>query len=437
VWDGLYSGPAYTGDDISAYYYLKGLDAVTDLATRLGKTGDATRYASLASAGRAAYTSSFFNASAATFGNGQPVNQVLALDLGGVVPEASRAAVQAKLLSQLTTEQLFPGHNSGGILQTKLLWPVLTEMGRTDLAYDLLLATDRPSYAYMISLGATTVWESWSSNLTKPDPSADSYNHIMFGGQLNWMFNKIGGLGRERGSRGWRRLRLAPVPAPQHGLTEAAASVDSPLGPIATSWQVEPPGICGLVPENAVLTLTCNSPSSGGAATFDTVVFASFGTPGGTCGNYTVAPSCNSPNSTSVVAAACLGKSSCSVTASNDAFGGDPCYNTVKSLAVQLAGKGCESLSFSLAASVPPGATATVVLPVPANTTVGAGTAVLESGATVFANGAFVAGGAPGVWGAAATPDGSGVELRIGSGSYSFGLYEDKAAAARAAGKAA
>jgi hypothetical protein len=37
-----------------------------------------------------------------------------------------------------------------------------------------------------------------------------------------------------------------------HALTETAASFDSPLGPIATFWQVKPLGICGLVPENAV-----------------------------------------------------------------------------------------------------------------------------------------------------------------------------------------
>jgi hypothetical protein len=54
------------------------------------------------------------------------------------------------------------------------------------------------------------------------------------------------------------------------------------------------------------------------------VSFASFGTPTG-AGLYQKG-SCDAADSVAVVAAACVGKSSCQINASNDNFGGDPCY---------------------------------------------------------------------------------------------------------------
>ena len=78
--------------------------------------------------------------------------------------------------------------------------------------------------------------------------------------------------------------------------------------------------------------LTMNAPAG---FTFDSVIFASFGTPLGSCGSFSVSK-CNTASSVSVVSAACLGKSSCSVDATTKVFGSDPCYGVSKQLAVQL-----------------------------------------------------------------------------------------------------
>ena len=120
--------------------------------------------------------------------------------------------------------------------------------------------------------------------------------------------------------------------------------------------------------ENTNLTLQCQ-PGTGisvGSAllltdpgTISKIVFAEFGTPSGTCGAYTPG-SCGTKNSQQVssalllscadscrhkvfvskysacqlVEAACLGKTSCVIPATNDFFGGDPCYNVPKVSAV-------------------------------------------------------------------------------------------------------
>ena len=90
------------------------------------------------------------------------------------------------------------------------------------------------------------------------------------------------------------------------------------------------PTSCGIAPENSNMQLACpdNSPITA-------VLFASFGTPTGTCPTL-VKGSCDAAKSLQVVESACVGKTSCTVPATNDEFGGDPCYNTVKSLGVKL-----------------------------------------------------------------------------------------------------
>ena len=68
---------------------------------------------------------------------------------------------------------------------------------------------------------------------------------------------------------------------------------------------------------------------------FSDVVFASFGTPKGSCGSF-VTSTCNSINSVSVVSSLCVQKKSCVIPATRKEFGGDPCTGVIKSLAVQL-----------------------------------------------------------------------------------------------------
>jgi hypothetical protein len=106
-----------------------------------------------------------------------------------------------------------------------------------------------------------------------------------------------------------------------------------------------PPSHCARVAEGRSLTLGCAKGS-----TIDRVVFASFGTPGGSCASgfeKWYAPSwaphglagkiCNSKMSVAVVEKACLGKQTCAVHANSATFGGDdPCDGVHKSLAAEV-----------------------------------------------------------------------------------------------------
>ncbi len=94
------------------------------------------------------------------------------------------------------------------------------------------------------------------------------------------------------------------------------------------------------------------------AGTFTGVTFASFGTPTGDCGNFAYG-ACNSAKSEPVVTAACVGKAACTLTASNDFFGGDPCLGTLKSLSLLLSGD-CAAVVVQVSVTIPVGGRAGV-----------------------------------------------------------------------------
>ena len=102
-------------------------------------------------------------------------------------------------------------------------------------------------------------------------------------------------------------------------LPYATATYDSLIGRYAVSWANSSGVQCQTsIPEAGTATFACPA-----GATITAVQFASFGTPGGQCGAYTVG-SCNAANSTAITSAACLGKNSCSIPIGDSTFG-DPC----------------------------------------------------------------------------------------------------------------
>ena len=175
-------------------------------------------------------------------------------------------------------------------------------------------------------------------------------------------------------------------------------------GPIDSSW-VCIDGACSSVPENTNATLSCPT------GVIQSITFASFGTPTGSCPGPFATSSCNANDTLSVVSALCVGKSSCSVFASDTVFG-DPCYGTPKSLAIAAT---CLSSSFTHSVTIPVGSVATVTIPLLDNTV---GT-ISESGTAFWENNQYVSGVA-GISGASLSADGSSVNVLAGSGSYSF-----------------
>ncbi|VFQ65460.1 unnamed protein product [Cuscuta campestris] len=79
------------------------------------------------------------------------------------------------------------------------------------------------------------------------------------------------------------------------------------------------------------LHLSCGS----GGKNITSVTFASFGTPEGKCGDFRQG-SCHAANSYDVFNKSCVGKNSCTIDVTPEVFGGDPCADVMKKVAVEV-----------------------------------------------------------------------------------------------------
>ena len=104
-------------------------------------------------------------------------------------------------------------HLSTGFLGTPYLCHVLSDNGKTDVAYDLLLQETFPSWLYPVKMGATTIWERWDGQ--KPDSTfqnkgMNSFNHYAYGAIGDWMYRVVAGM--EIGKPGYKHILIQPQP---------------------------------------------------------------------------------------------------------------------------------------------------------------------------------------------------------------------------------
>ena len=114
---------------------------------------------------------------------------------------------------------------------------MLTDNGRSDVAYRLLLQKTCPSWIYPITKGATTIWERWDS--IRPDGSIikgmNSFNHYSYGAIGDWLYRSAVGI-RET-SAGYKTIAVRPHVG--GGFEWMKASTVTPYGKVAAEWHAE------------------------------------------------------------------------------------------------------------------------------------------------------------------------------------------------------
>jgi alpha-L-rhamnosidase len=124
-----------------------------------------------------------------------------------------------------------------GFHGSRALLPVLSQYGRNDVAYNLLLVDTYPSWLYPVKLGATTAWERWDG--WTPDkgfqnPAMNSFSMPdLMASVGEWLFHYVGGIGQQ--GEGFKTIVIKPYIGA--GLTWARASYDSIHGTIAVRWE--------------------------------------------------------------------------------------------------------------------------------------------------------------------------------------------------------
>lgn len=213
------------------FYYL--LTLMSHFAEIGGHPQDKQEYDAVAASMKAAFNKKYFNERTNLYDNGSQTSSILALTFG-LVPQDRREAVARNLVESI--EHHTHGHVGVGIVGGQWLMQQLSYSGHIDVAYQLATQTTYPSWGYMLSQHATTVWELWNGDVA--GPSMNSGNHLMLLGDLiTWMYENLAGIRPDENAPGFQQIVIAPMTPT--GLRFVRASHNSPYGRIGTSWQNE------------------------------------------------------------------------------------------------------------------------------------------------------------------------------------------------------
>ncbi len=157
---------------------------------------------------------------------------VVALHMN-LLPEGLRAAAAQKLVDKIQANH---GLLGTGFLGTPYLLEELTKTGHADVAYQLLLNTQYPSWGYLIEHGATTTWERWNGDQMKADPSMNSYNHYAYGAVADWIYRYAAGVDATPLDAGFHTVVLHPVFDARMGSVDF--TYPSSYGVIHSAWTV-------------------------------------------------------------------------------------------------------------------------------------------------------------------------------------------------------
>lgn len=226
---------------IGTAYHANSLGIVARVADVLGEVEDAASYRALREKVIHAYRSVL------TDGRGTLKNEfqtayVLPLHFG--MTSGSETTTMADNLVRLIDEA--GGHLRTGFPGTPYILFALSDNGRVDEAFDLLLQTGPPSWLYMVDAGGTTIWERWDA--LRPDGTVNtldlqtgedtggmvSFNHYAAGAVGDWLYKRVAGI--EPTSGGYRTFRVAPLVG--GGLTSVTGAVETPYGRASSAWTV-------------------------------------------------------------------------------------------------------------------------------------------------------------------------------------------------------
>ena len=218
------------GELLSTAYYYYDLTLMARAADLLGESADASRYRNLAGTVRDAFNRKYFDAAKGYYDNGTQTSCVLPLAFD-MVPAEERGRVFGHLVWKIDTESR--GHIGTGLVGGQWLMRVLSDNGRADLAYRIASQKDYPGWGYMVSKGATTIWELWNGDTA--DPAMNSGNHLMLAGDLAiWMHAYLAGIRPDPAAPGFKKIIIRPTPAGD--LIWARATYESAHGTIRSSW---------------------------------------------------------------------------------------------------------------------------------------------------------------------------------------------------------
>lgn len=204
------------------YAYM--LDVAQKIATELGKTDDAAKYADRLDVQRKATHNNTFDVASGNYLKGLQIDQSFAL-ISGVSPSEHKAKVYNNLVDEMLYD--FPYYDVGSSGQGLYTRYFIEHGERMDLILELLEDTRHPSYGYFLKSGETTWPELWSS-------VGPSRIHTCYTGIGGYFINGFGGIRIDNQNYGMQRFLIKP--AVVGDLSYVNTSYESLYGNIVSNW---------------------------------------------------------------------------------------------------------------------------------------------------------------------------------------------------------
>ncbi len=250
--DWLAPGERTPEDLIATAYWAYDASLMQQMAHALGRTAEEQKYRSMFESVKSAFNAAYVHKDGAVSGKPDHVDAmvsslspskvsatgdsqtsyVLALHMN-LLPEELRAKAADKLVAKIHANKDLLGT---GFLGTPYILEVLTDTGHSDLAYQLLMNTQYPSWGYLVQHGATTMWERWNGDKMLDDPAMNSFNHYAYGAVAEWLYRYAAGVDVLPADAGFHTIYLHPNFDPRLGGLDFTYA--STYGDIHSSWSM-------------------------------------------------------------------------------------------------------------------------------------------------------------------------------------------------------
>lgn len=191
----------------------------------LGKPDEAAAFARRAAEVRQTFQQAFFHADKNNYDRNSQAANAIPLTLGIAEPDR-RGAVLENLVQDIRANK---NRVTAGDVGFVYLVRALTDNGRGDVLYDMLVQDDGPGYVYQLKKDATSLVETWDAN------PATSQNHCMLGHAEEWLYRGLGGIRLDPASPAFKHFILRPdVPV---GLEWVNVTYESAHGRIVSQWR--------------------------------------------------------------------------------------------------------------------------------------------------------------------------------------------------------
>ncbi|APX71403.1 family 78 glycoside hydrolase catalytic domain [Companilactobacillus allii] len=217
---------------IASAYYYQSVKIVADSAEVLNAKREHEYYQLLSEKIKESFITEFFTGSGRLITDTQTALSIC-LNLR-LYPHGDQRKLADKLVERIEKDR---NHLTTGFVGTPALLPALSQNNQNELAVQLFLNEDYPSWLYQVKLGATTIWERWDS--VNPDGKINdngmnSLNHYSTGAVMQWAYEYL--LGIKQGNQLVIKPEISPKFSSMEGYTQLTT------GQVRVAWKISSSG---------------------------------------------------------------------------------------------------------------------------------------------------------------------------------------------------